>query len=210
VIDPSRLFVFTLAALTLIVIPGPAVLYIVAQSINGGRAAGLVSAAGVATGGCVHIMFAIVGLSAILVASATAFTAVKAVGAVYLVYLGITTLLRKDETRIGGHAFQEGRWRLYRRGVIVNVLNPKTAIFFLAFLPQFVDPAQPVRPQLAVLGLIFVVLAFVSDSLWALAAGSAAAVLKGSRRFLRMQRRISGTVFIGLGLATAFASHEAS
>lgn len=207
-IEPSRLSLFVLAALALIVIPGPAVLYIVAQSINGGRVAGLVSAAGVATGGCVHILFAIVGLSAILVASATAFTVVKAAGALYLVYLGITTLLRKDETRIGGHTFQEGRWRLYRRGVIVNVLNPKTAIFFLAFIPQFVDPDEPVRPQLAVLGLVFVVLALVSDSLWALAAGSAASVLKGSRRFLRYQRRISGTVFIGLGLATALTGHR--
>ena len=153
-IDPSRLLVFTLAALALAVVPGPAVLYIVAQSISGGRAAGLFSALGVATGGLVHISFAVAGLSAILVASATAFTVVKLVGALYLIWLGIATLLRKDDARIGGHARQEGRWRLYRRGVIVNVLNPKTAIFFLAFLPQFVDPEGPVRAQLALLGLV--------------------------------------------------------
>jgi len=208
VIDPSRLVVFVVAALALIVIPGPAVLYIVAQSINGGRVAGLVSALGVATGGLVHVCFAIAGLSAILVASATAFTVVKIAGAVYLIWLGVTTLLRKGDGRIGGHVAQEGHGRVYRRGVVVNVLNPKTAIFFLAFLPQFVDPDRPVRPQLAVLGLVFVVLALASDSLWALAAGSAAGVLRGSARFLRVQRRISGTVFIGLGLATALAGHR--
>ena len=208
-IDPSRLLVFVLAALALIVIPGPAVLYIVAQSINGGRAAGLVSALGVATGGLVHICFAVVGLSAVLVASATAFTIVKAAGAIYLIWLGITTLLRKGDGRIGGHAAQDGYSRLYRRGVVVNVLNPKTAIFFLAFLPQFVDPRRADRAQLAVLGLIFVVLALASDALWALAAGAASGVLRGSERFLRIQRRISGTVFIGLGLATAFTGHRA-
>jgi threonine/homoserine/homoserine lactone efflux protein len=208
VIDPSRLFVFMLAALALIVIPGPAVLYIVAQSINGGRAAGLVSALGVATGGVVHICFAVAGLSAILVASATAFTVVKLAGALYLIWLGVTTLLRKGDGKIGGHAPQEGHARVYRRGVVVNVLNPKTAIFFLAFLPQFVDPDGPVRAQLAVLGLVFVVLALASDSLWALAAGAAAGVLRGSERFLRVQRRISGSVFIGLGLATALTGHR--
>ena len=207
-IDPSRLLVFSLAALALIVIPGPAVLYIVAQSINGGRIAGLVSALGVATGGLVHICFAVVGLSAILVASATAFTIVKVAGAVYLIWLGLVTLLRKGDGRIGGHAVQEGRGRLYRRGVVVNVLNPKTAIFFLAFLPQFVDRDGPIRAQLAILGLVFVLLALASDALWALAAGSAAGLLRGSDRFLRIQRRISGTVFIGLGLATAFTGHR--
>jgi threonine/homoserine/homoserine lactone efflux protein len=209
VIEPSTVALFALAALALIVIPGPAVLYIVAQSIGGGRSAGLVSALGVATGALVHVGFAIVGLSALLVASAEAFTVVKLVGAAYLIWLGITTLLRKKGGRVGGHATEYGKARLYRRGVVVNVLNPKTAIFFLAFLPQFVDQDGPVRAQLAVLGLVFVVLALASDAVWAIAAGSAAAMVRGSERFLRIQRRVSGTVYIGLGLATALTrSHH--
>ncbi len=207
-IDPSTLLLFALAALALIVIPGPAVLYIVAQSIGGGRSAGLVSALGVATGALVHVGFAILGLSAVLVASAEAFTVVKVVGAVYLIWLGISTLLNRGGDRVGGHATVQGNTRLYRRGVVVNVLNPKTAIFFLAFLPQFIDPAGPVRLQLATLGLVFVVLALASDAVWAIAAGAAAGMLRGSARFLRIQRRVSGTVYIGLGLATAFTGDE--
>ena len=209
-IDPSTLALFALAALALIVIPGPAVLYIVAQSIGGGRSAGLVSALGVATGALVHVAFAIIGLSAVLVASAEAFTAVKLVGAAYLIWLGISTLLNRGGDRVGGHATEFGRARLYRRGVVVNVLNPKTAIFFLAFLPQFVDPNGPVRLQLMILGLVFVVLALASDAVWAIVAGAAAGMLRGSVRFLRIQRRISGAVYIGLGLATAFTSDHRS
>ena len=166
--------------MALIVIPGPAVLYIVAQSIGGGRSAGLVSALGVATGALVHVAFAVVGLSAVLVASAEAFTAVKLVGAAYLIWLGISTLLNRGGDRVGGHTTEFGSARLYRRGVVVNVLNPKTAIFFLAFLPQFVDPDGPVRLQLMILGLVFVVLAFASDAMWAIAAGAAAGMLRGS------------------------------
>jgi threonine/homoserine/homoserine lactone efflux protein len=203
--DTGALLLFAAAALALIVVPGPAVLYIVAQSIHGGRSAGLASAAGVATGGLVHVLAAIVGLSALLAASAEAFTVVKLAGAAYLVYLGLTTLLRRGESRIGGHEGERGLARTYRKGVVVNVLNPKTAIFFVAFLPQFVDPDAPVRPQLALLGAVFVVLAFASDAVWALAAGAAADVLRRSRHFLRVQRLVSGSIYLGLGVVTALA-----
>ena len=132
---------FALAAFLLAVVPGPAVLYIVAQSVHGGRRAGVVSAFGIASGGLVHVLAAVIGLSALLAASAEAFTAVKIVGAGYLVWLGIRTLLSADD-RIGGRRPELTLARTYRRGVVVNVLNPKTALFFLAFLPQFVDPHE--------------------------------------------------------------------
>ena len=206
--DPGTLAVFALASLALAVVPGPAVLYIVAQSIHGGRRAGVVSALGVANGGMVHVLAAVIGLSALLATSAEAFTAVKILGAVYLVWLGIRTLLSADD-RIGGRRPEATLARTYRRGIVVNVLNPKTALFFLAFLPQFVDPHESTRGQLALLGAIFVVIAFASDLVWALVAGTAGAVLRRSQTFLRAQRYVSGTIFVGLGAlaATAGRSH---
>jgi threonine/homoserine/homoserine lactone efflux protein len=206
--DPGTLAVFALASLALAVVPGPAVLYIVAQSVHGGRRAGVVSAIGVASGGMVHVLAAVVGLSTLLAASAEAFTAVKILGAVYLVWLGIRTLMSADD-RIGGRAAERTLGRTYRQGVVVNVLNPKTALFFLAFLPQFVDPHESTRGQLAVLGAVFVVIALTSDLVWALVAGTAGAVLRRSRTFLRIQRYVSGTIFVGLGAlaATAGRSH---
>jgi threonine/homoserine/homoserine lactone efflux protein len=205
--DPAALWLFALASLALAVVPGPAVLYIVAQSVNGGRKAGVVSAFGVASGGLFHVLAAVVGLSALVAASAEAFTIVKIVGAAYLIWLGIRTLVSK-ENRIGGRRPEPTLTRTYRQGVIVNVLNPKTALFFLAFLPQFVDPDGSVRLQLAVLGAMFVVIALASDLVWALVAGTAGAVLRRSRTFLRVQRYVSGTVFIALGAFAALARRE--
>jgi threonine/homoserine/homoserine lactone efflux protein len=206
--DLGTLAVFCAASLALAVVPGPAVLYIVAQSVHGGRRAGVVSALGIASGGLVHVLAAVIGLSAIVAASAEAFTAVKLLGAAYLVYLGIRTLMSRDD-RIGGRAAEPTLARTYRQGIVVNVLNPKTALFFLAFLPQFVDPDGSTRAQLAVLGAIFVVIAFTSDLVWALVAGTAGTLLRRSRTFLRVQRYVSGTIFVGLGAlaATAGRSH---
>ena len=206
--DPGTLAVFALASLALAVVPGPAVLYLVAQSVHGGRWAGVVSALGVASGGLVHVLAAVIGLSALLAASTEAFTAVKLIGAAYLIWLGIRTLLSADD-RIGGRAAERTLARTFRQGAVVNVLNPKTALFFLAFLPQFVDPHESTRGQLALLGAIFVVIALSSDLLWALVAGTAGAVLRRSRTFLRVQRYVSGTIFVGLGAlaATAGRSH---
>jgi len=189
------------------VVPGPAVLYIVAQSVPGGRRAGVVSALGVSTGGLFHVAAAVIGLSALLAASAEAFTVVKLLGAAYLVWLGIRTLLSRDE-RIGGRRVEPTLGRTYRRGVVVNVLNPKTALFFLAFLPQFVDPDGSTRGQLAVLGLTFVLIALTSDLVWALVAGTAGGVLRRSRTFLRIQRYVSGTIFLGLGALAATAGRN--
>jgi threonine/homoserine/homoserine lactone efflux protein len=206
--DGQTLALFALAAIALAAVPGPAVLYIVAQSVGGGRAAGLFSALGVATGGAVHVAAAAIGLSSLLVSSALAFEIVKYAGAAYLVYLGVRRLLAREEPgRVDGAARPaRSPWSLYRQGVVVNVLNPKTAIFFLAFIPQFVDPRGGAAPgQIAVLGLVFVAVALASDSAYALAAGTAGGLLRGSRRYLQAERWVSGGVFVGLGLATAFS-----
>lgn len=210
-VELSTLLLFAGAALALILVPGPAVLYIVAQSIDRGRVAGLVSALGVATGGLVHVVAATVGLSSLLVSSATAFTVVKLAGAAYLVGLGLHTLLRRRDADVPQDAPRATRRlrRRYWQGVVVNVLNPKTALFFLAFLPQFVDPARgSAALQLATLGATFVVLAVVCDSGWALAAGTASDRLRDSRRFLALQRYVSGSVFVGLGALTAVAKRH--
>ena len=200
--DAGTIAVFAVASLLLAVVPGPAVLYIVAQSVHGGRRAGVVSAFGVSTGGMFHVLAAVIGLSAVLAASAEAFTVVKLLGAAYLVWLGIRTLLSRDD-RIAGRDAERTLARTYRRGVVVNILNPKTALFFLAFLPQFADPDGSTRAQLAVLGLLFVAIALTTDLVWALVAGTAGAVLRRSRAFLRLQRYVSGTIFVGLGALAA-------
>ena len=205
----STIALFLLAATALAVVPGPAVAYIVTQSIDQGRRAGLVSALGVASGGLVHVAAATVGLSALIASSATAFTVVKLVGAAYLIVVGIRRILSGEADEPEPRALRAPLRRVYRQGVIVNVLNPKTALFFLAFLPQFVDPHESTRGQLALLGAVFVLIALTSDLAWTLVAGTAGAVLRSSRTFLRAQRYVSGTIFVGLGAlaATAGRSH---
>jgi threonine/homoserine/homoserine lactone efflux protein len=205
----ETLGLFSLAALALIVVPGPAVLYIVAQSIDRGRRAGLASALGVATGRLVHVTAAAIGLSALLVSSASAFTAVKLGGAAYLIGMGLYTLLVPRPVAEPEAARDRRLRRIYAQGIVVNVLNPKTALFFLAFLPQFVDrDGGHVAAQLLALGLLFVTLAVCSDSLWALAAGTASERLRGSRRFLAVQRYVSGSVFVALGAVTAVSKRH--
>jgi threonine/homoserine/homoserine lactone efflux protein len=203
--DASTLAVFVAAALALLLVPGPAVLYIVARSVEQGRAAGLVSVVGVHLGSLVHIAAAAVGLSSLLVSSAVAFNVVKYLGAAYLVFLGIRALVTRVEP-----ATVEVRpaplGRLLRQGAVVNVLNPKTALFFLAFLPQFVDPdAGYAALQIVVFGLVFVALGLVTDGLYALLAGTAGNWLRASRLYVALQRYVSGSVFIGLGLAAALS-----
>jgi threonine/homoserine/homoserine lactone efflux protein len=203
--DTSSLAVFVAAALALLLVPGPAVLYIVARSVEQGRSAGLVSVGGVHLGSLVHIAAAAVGLSSLLVSSAVAFSVVKYLGAAYLVYLGIRALVTRVET--GDVEVRPAPLgRLLRQGAVVNVLNPKTALFFLAFLPQFVDPdAGYAAVQIAVFGLVFVALGLVTDGLYALLAGTAGQWLRASRAFAAVRRYVSGSVFIGLGLAAALS-----
>ena len=206
IIAPDRFALFATAALVLLLVPGPAVLYVVTRSIHQGKRAGLVSVLGIHTGTLVHITAASAGLSALLVSSASAFTAVKLAGAAYLIGLGLWTIFSGTadaDVVLGG---ERRLRRVYGQGVVVNVLNPKTALFLLAFLPQFVDPHRGhATLQIALLGLTFAVLGLVTDSLWAVSAGAAGDVLRRSRRFAHVQRYVSGAVFVGLGVVTALA-----
>ena len=206
--DLATFALFCAASLALAVVPGPAVLYIVAQSVDQGRLAGLVSALGIGVGGLVHVLAATIGLSSLLASSATAFTIVKYAGAAYLVILGVRRLLTRETVEEEEVArAPRSRRRLFVDGVVVNALNPKTALFFIAFLPQFVDPeASTATLQIFGLGLVFVVIALSSDSLWALAAGTAGVWLKRSRWYLGVKRWVTGTVFVALGLSAARTS----
>ena len=200
--DVTSLWLFGLAALALLLIPGPSVLFIVVQSAEHGRRIGLVSVAGVHLGSLVHVAAASAGLSAVIVASSLAFSVVKYAGAAYLIYLGIRKLLDQDvETRV--ERKREPLRRAFVRGTVVNALNPKTALFFLAFLPQFVAPERGgVWSQALVLGLVFVGLGLVTDSLYALAAGTVSGLLRRRRNAVRYG---SGAVFIALGATAALA-----
>ncbi|WP_030451191.1 LysE family translocator [Herbidospora cretacea] len=207
--DLPTLAVFSVATLALLLVPGPAVVYIVTRSVAQGRAAGMVSVLGVHAGSLVHIAAAALGISAILAASATAFTVVKYAGAAYLVYLGVRKLM--DRTSAAEAVVTETpKARLFGEGFVVNVLNPKTAIFFLAFLPQFADPhAGPLAPQIVLLGMIWVVLGMASDGTYALAASALAGRLKRSATARRRLDVGSGAVYIALGGVAAFTGEPA-
>ncbi|MDX6369948.1 MAG: hypothetical protein QOG93_1450 [Gaiellaceae bacterium] len=200
--DSTSLWLFSLAALALLAIPGPSVLYIVAQSAERGRRVGLAAVAGVHLGSLVHVAAATAGLSALVVASALAFSIVKYGGAAYLVYLGVRKLLERDRED-DVETEPEPLRRALVRGILVNVLNPKTALFFLAFLPQFIDADRGgVWSQALVLGFVFVGLGLVSDSLYALAAGTVGGLIRRRRKPVRYG---SGVVYITLGAAAALA-----
>jgi threonine/homoserine/homoserine lactone efflux protein len=203
--DLQTLLLFAAASLALLVVPGPAVIYIVTRSVTQGRRAGIVSMLGIEAGGLVHVAAAALGLSALLASSAAAFTVLKYLGAAYLVYLGVRKLRERDEEP---DRPSEGRSRprLFWEGVLVQVLNPKTALFFLALLPQFVDPARgSVALQVVLLGLCFTALAVLSDGAYALAAGTAGGWLRARRNLFRRLVKLSGGVYIGLGAAAAFS-----
>ncbi len=202
--DGTTLLVFLGASLVLLVTPGPAVFYIVARSIDQGRMAGMVSTLGVAAGSCLHIIAAALGISVLLASSAVAFNVVKLIGAAYLIYLGVRKFLIPDPVETDVHVERRRLREIFVQGVIVNVFNPKTALFFLAFLPQFVDVAKgQVALQMILLGLLFALLGVLSDSAYAIAAGSFGQWLKSHAGVLRAQRYFAGSVFIALGVLTA-------
>jgi threonine/homoserine/homoserine lactone efflux protein len=204
--EASSLTVFILAALALLLVPGPAVLYIVARSVDQGRSAGLVSVLGVGLGSMVHVAAAALGLSAILVQSAAAFRTIKYLGAAYLIYLGIRRLLGKGDVIVDARGTNRTLRRILLQGVWVNILNPKTALFFFAFLPQFVDvSAGSVGMQILFLGTLLVTMGIVTDGAYAIAAGSLGGWLKNRPRVVTAQRWFAGGVFISLGLATALS-----
>ena len=204
--EPSTFLLFVAATIALLVVPGPAVIFVVTCSVTQGRAAGLVSVLGIHTGSLVHVAAAALGISALLAASATAFSVVKYLGAAYLILLGLQRLLRRrhDEERVEVPPTPPAR--LYRQGIVVNVLNPKTAIFFLAFLPQFANPARgPVAVQIAVLGICFILLGLVSDSTYAMLSGTLSGRLRRSTGVRRHLDRASGVIYLGLGATAALA-----
>lgn len=167
---------------------------------------GIVGVAGVETGALVHVAAAVVGLSSLLLSSAVAFEVVKYAGAAYLVYVGVRRLLARDESLADAPATQRSRRRVFTQGVVVNVLNPKVALFFVSLLPQFVDTSAGLVPlQMLVLGLTWVAVAFAGDCVWAVVAGTAGGWLRRSRRARVAERYVTGSVFVGLGVTTAFA-----
>ncbi len=207
----STYALFILTALALLAIPGPAVLYVVSRSIDQGRRAGLASVLGITTGTVVHVTLATVGLSSLILASRVAFDTVRYVGAAYLIYLGIRRLLsRRRESPDVARPPRTVR-DLYTQGLVVNLLNPKTIVFIFAFIPQFVDVgAGHVWLQVLLLGLTFAGFGLMSDSLYAIAAGSIADKLRGSLGMARFERWFGGSVLIGLGLVAAVVSPNRS
>jgi threonine/homoserine/homoserine lactone efflux protein len=200
--DPSTLLLFVGASLALLAVPGPAVIYIVTRSMDQGRRAGMVSVLGVETATFAYALAAAVGLTGLIAASELGFTIVKYAGAAYLVYLGVRKLLERDSPQ---EAVADARSRLYLKGVLVQALNPKIAVFFLAFLPQFADSAF----GLLVLGTIFTLLAVLSDGAYVFVAGGVAGRLRTSRRARRGLAKLSGGIYIGLGLTAALAGGHA-
>ncbi|QXP82713.1 LysE family translocator [Methylococcus sp. Mc7] len=204
-LPPWPLFsAFLLASLALAVTPGPGVLYVVTRSLVQGRDCGLVSVAGVAFGNLGNALAASIGLAALFAASSLAFSVVKSAGALYLIYLGIRMFRSssvespavKPEVAPLGHVFREG--------FVVALLNPKTTVFFAAFLPQFLDPSAPPMLQSMVLGSLFVAIAAVTDSAYALAAGMVAPTLRGNTA-RRVGLRVGGGLFVCLGIFTAIS-----
>jgi threonine/homoserine/homoserine lactone efflux protein len=203
--DPTTFGLFVAAALALLLVPGPAVFYVVARGVEGGRVAGLVSCLGIEVGTLAHAAFAAVGLSALLLSSAIAFVVVKWLGAAYLIWLGLKRLFGRGEEYALAAVEPEPLSRLFSQGVIVQVLNPKVALFFLAFLPQFVDPSRgDAWTQILVLGATLAALGLLTDGLYALLGGTASAALRRrGGRFRRVQRYFSGGVYLALGAASA-------
>jgi threonine/homoserine/homoserine lactone efflux protein len=196
---------FLAAAVTLALTPGPGIFYVLTRSLKGGRREGVASALGTAVGGMGHVVAAALGVSALLATSAMAFDLVKFAGAAYLVYLGIRTLLSGDGEVIAAIVSPGGTRRAFGQGIVTEVLNPKTALFFLAFIPQFITPERPVIPQFLLLGCISVGLNTGVDFVVAAFAGPLGGWLRRSARLRRGQRYATGCAMIGLGAYVALA-----
>lgn len=210
-VDLTYWLVFFSAALALNLSPGPDLIYILSRSIAHGRRVGLASAAGVWTGAFVHVLAASIGLSAILATSATAFAVVKYVGAAYLIYLGVKSL------RSAGATFSSARdtetdvslWRAFRQGVLIDVLNPKVAVFFMAFLPQFVRPGHGSELiQLVMLGTLVICVAIVVETCLVLAASKATNFFRANPTASVWLDRVLGSVLIGLGIRLALSEQR--
>ncbi len=207
--DVSVLIAFCAAALVVLVIPGPGVLYVVARSIAQGYFAAFVSALGLSAGVMVHVAASAVGLSAILLTSSLAFSLIKFIGAGYLIYLGIQMLLSNTELGAVETVQPRPMLRLFKEGVVVSVFNPKIAIFFMAFLPQFVDPsAGSATVQFVLLGVIYSVLALCTDTAYGIVAVKLRNVAGGRSKFGSPLKYLGGSLLVGLGIKTALSSQN--
>lgn len=204
----TTLLAFALASAAILAIPGPAVVFIVTRSIEHGRRAGIVSMLGVQAGGLVHILAAAAGVSAILASSTAAFNVVKYAGAAYLVVLGIQRIRHAGAPLPAPDLAVEHHRRLFRQGFVVNVLNPKVTVFFLAFLPQFVDRDHAAAPQMLLLGGIYATIAICSDGAYAMLAGTIGDRLRADVRMRTRMERGSGVVYLGLGAIAALAGER--
>jgi threonine/homoserine/homoserine lactone efflux protein len=212
--DVSTFALFVAAALALLLVPGPAVIYVVARSVEGGRLTGFVSVLGVELGTLLHVVFAAAGLSAIVVSSAAAFSVVKWLGAAYLVWLGLRQILGRDsgneELPLSGGG--ENRFRVFSQSVLVQILNPKVALFFLAFLPQFVDPSRGAAwTQVVVLGATLATLGLFTDGLYALLGGTAGEWFRKQRAGAGLRRAggyVTGGIYIALGAVAAVSGED--
>jgi len=200
---------FVIAATILAMTPGPGIAYVVARTAAGGRSEGLASCFGTGIGGMVHVLAAALGLSLIVAESAMVFNLVKYLGAAYLVYLGIRLLLRKDQALMVETVAAGGARRALFEGVVVEALNIKTALFFLAFLPQFASPADPLVPQLVLLGSICVALNTFVDVVAVFAADRLLVSSAARAARARLLTRVSGVTMLGLGAYLAVARREA-
>ena len=203
----STIALFAVAALALIAVPGPNVMYIVTRGITQGRTAALVSSFGVQTGATVHVFAAALGLSALVLSSSTAFNVVKYAGAAYLILLGIRTVLGGRTAAFDVATPPMRPRRLFGQGFLISALNPKVALFYLAFLPQFLDPTRgSIAVQTLVLGAVFVAIALCCDTVWALLSGTLGQWLRQRTGFLRGQRYVAGGVYLALGVGAAAAT----
>ena len=214
--DASQFALFFAASLLLAVTPGPGIFYVAARTLAGGRVEGVASSFGTGLGGMVHVLAGSVGVSALVLASAELFTVLKLLGAAYLAWLGLRTILAARKDALAAAAGQAGAppiglRRAFREGVMVEALNPKTAAFFLAFVPQFVDPASgSVALQFAVLGVVSVALNTLADVVVAYAAGGVRAGMTKRPSLVRRLREASGAAMIALGLGLLFARRPAT
>ncbi len=208
--DPANLTLFAVAALAIAVSPGPGIFYVAARTLAGGRREGLASSFGTGLGGLVHVAAGAIGVSALVLASAEAFALLKIAGAAYLVWLGIKTM-REARIDIDMRAEPTGARRAFREGIVVEALNPKTAAFFLAFLPQFVDPAAgPVWLQFLLLGLVSVILNTAADVVVVVVASRARSMAVARPSLLRRLRQGAGLAISSLGVALLFTRRPVS
>ncbi|SUE42696.1 LysE family translocator [Roseomonas gilardii] len=212
--DLPQLVLYLAAALLLAITPGPGLFYVAARTLAGGRTEGVASSLGTGLGGMVHVLAGGLGVSAIVLASAELFTALKLAGAAYLVWIGLRTFRsarREAVAALGGDATPPaGPWRAFREGVLVEALNPKTAAFFLAFVPQFVNPEGPVVPQFVTLGFASVALNTLADVAVAFAAGGIRDGAAARPALVRRLREASGAAMIALGIGLALVRRPAS